>query len=113
MSNFNFKYWVILLFTIGCLLIGIVISPENSASSFAQSLNMTECNQYNDCINIAFHNAVVYEPTQSILVTPDPDLEPGFPVKTLHTGGTYHAGAAIHTLIGNLDEEEELEFIVT
>ena len=34
---------------------------------------------------------------------PDPDLEPGFPVQTYETAGSYHAGPAIHALIGNID----------
>ena len=44
---------------------------------------------------------------------PDPDLEPGFPVYALHTAGSYHAGPAIHTLVGNIDLDPELEILVT
>src|SRR5262245_23168119 len=43
----------------------------------------------------------------------DPDLEPGFPVQTFHTAGSYHAGPAIHTLVGNIDADPNLEIIVT
>lgn len=43
----------------------------------------------------------------------DPDLERGFPVKALHLPGSYHAGPAIHTLVGNIDSDPELEILVT
>src|SRR5918994_13493 len=44
---------------------------------------------------------------------PDPDLEPGFPVRTFERGGSYHAGPAIHTLVGNIDNDPTLEILVT
>jgi len=44
---------------------------------------------------------------------PDPDLEPGFPVQTYETAGSYHAGPAIHTLVGNIDGDPTLEILVT
>ncbi|MFL5735197.1 MAG: FG-GAP-like repeat-containing protein [Chloroflexia bacterium] len=47
------------------------------------------------------------------LTPPDPDLEPGFPVQTYDTAGQYHAGPAIHTLVGNIDADPQLEIIVT
>ncbi len=40
-------------------------------------------------------------------------LEPGFPVNAIHTAGNFHGGQAIHTLIMNLDDDPELEIIVT
>jgi uncharacterized repeat protein (TIGR01451 family) len=43
----------------------------------------------------------------------DPPLEPGFPVQTFHTSGSYHAGQAIHTLVGNVDDDPQLEIVVT
>jgi hypothetical protein len=43
----------------------------------------------------------------------DPDLEPGFPVSVLHTAGSYHGGPAIHTLVGNIDGDPELEILAT
>jgi hypothetical protein len=33
---------------------------------------------------------------------PDPDLEPGFPVQTYESAGSYHGGPANHTLVGNI-----------
>ena len=42
----------------------------------------------------------------------DPDLEPGFPVKSLHTAGTYQV-VPIHTLVGNIDNDPNLEIVVT
>ncbi len=48
-----------------------------------------------------------------ITITVDTDLEPGFPVKTLHTPGTFHAGPALHTLVGNIDATANSEIIVT
>jgi hypothetical protein len=41
------------------------------------------------------------------------DLESGFPVQAFHTGGTYHSGSAIHTLVVNIDGDSELEIVVT
>ena len=43
----------------------------------------------------------------------DPDLEPGFPVKTFERGGTYHGGPAVLTLVGNIDADPTLEVLVT
>jgi hypothetical protein len=43
----------------------------------------------------------------------DPDLEPGFPVPATHTSGSYYIGPAIHTLVGQLDADPELELLVT
>lgn len=43
----------------------------------------------------------------------DADLEPGFPLKVLHTGGTYQAGQVIHTLVGNIDADSQLEIAFT
>lgn len=45
--------------------------------------------------------------------TTDPDLKPGFPVTSLDLPGTFHAGPAIHTLVGNIDADPELEILVT
>ena len=44
---------------------------------------------------------------------PDPDLQPGFPVQAFHTSGSYHGGPAIHTLVGNVDADPELEILRT
>lgn len=43
----------------------------------------------------------------------DTDLELGFPVKTLHTAGTYQGGQSVHTLVGNIDDDPNLEIVVT
>ena len=43
----------------------------------------------------------------------DPDLEPGFPVKALASGGTHQGGPTLHTLVGNIDADPELEIIVS
>src|SRR5262245_7948958 len=43
----------------------------------------------------------------------DPDLEPGFPVQTVHTAGSYHAGPAIHTLVGNINGDLNREILVS
>ncbi len=42
-----------------------------------------------------------------------PALEPGFPVRTSHTGGSYHAGQALHTLVANIDADPQLEILAT
>lgn len=49
----------------------------------------------------------------SLVFGQDPDLEPGFPVQAYHGAGSYHAGPAIHTLVGNIDEDPTLEIVVT
>ncbi len=43
----------------------------------------------------------------------DPDLQPGFPVKTFRDGGSYHRGPAIHTLVGNIDADPSLEIVTS
>lgn len=43
----------------------------------------------------------------------DPHLEPGFPVSTLATGGIHQAGPVIHTLVGEIDGDPQLEIVVT
>ena len=44
----------------------------------------------------------------------DGDLEPGFPAQAWEgNGGSYRVGAAIHTLIGNVDADPRLEVIAT
>ncbi len=43
----------------------------------------------------------------------DPDLKPGFPVQALHTAGGSHGGPAVHTLIGEIDGDSQLEIIAT
>ncbi|MDP9311964.1 MAG: carbohydrate-binding protein [Chloroflexota bacterium] len=43
----------------------------------------------------------------------DPDLQPGFPVKTFRAPGSYHGGPAIHTLVENIDADASLEIVVT
>ena len=45
--------------------------------------------------------------------SPDPDLEPGFPVQTWHDAGTYMGGPAVHTRIGNIDTDPEVEILVS
>ena len=43
----------------------------------------------------------------------DPDLEPGFPVQTYESAGTYHGGPGVHALVGNIDDDPTLEIVVT
>ena len=43
----------------------------------------------------------------------DPDLEPGFPVKTYERGGTYHGGPAVLSLVGNIDADPTLEILAS
>jgi uncharacterized repeat protein (TIGR01451 family) len=61
--------------------------------------------------------AALPSPGQAPLLPPGgilaPPLEPGFPVQTFHDAGTYHAGQAIHTLVGNVDDDPQLEIVVT
>jgi hypothetical protein len=49
--------------------------------------------------------------TVSASVTPD--LKPGFPRKTYSGPGSYHAGQALHTLVGNVDADPQLEILAT
>lgn len=43
----------------------------------------------------------------------DPDLAPGFPVKTYHNQGGYQGGPAINTVVGNIDGSPDLEIMVS
>ena len=49
----------------------------------------------------------------SVTAAVDPDLEPGFPVQSLHTSGRGYGGPALHTLIGNIDSHPDLEIVAT
>jgi len=40
-------------------------------------------------------------------------LKPGFPVQAYASSGSYHAGPAIHVLVGNIDADPRLEILVT
>src|SRR5204863_10088532 len=48
-----------------------------------------------------------------VTVVADADLKPGFPVQTFHGPGSSHAGQNIHALVGNIDDEPNLEIVVT
>jgi subtilisin family serine protease len=50
---------------------------------------------------------------EEVIVTVDPDLKAGFPVKTFNTPGMYMGGQSLHTLVANIDSEPDLEIIVT
>ncbi len=53
-------------------------------------------------------------PDESVVrVTVDPYLKPGFPVQAYNGPGSYHAGQAIHTLVGNIDSDPALEILAT
>ena len=43
----------------------------------------------------------------------DPDLKPGFPVRTYHSAGGYQSGPAVHTLVGNFTGNKNLEIVVS
>ena len=49
----------------------------------------------------------------TVPVTFDADLEDGFPQKTASVGGGFAGGTAIHTLVGNIDDDPELEVLRT
>ena len=42
----------------------------------------------------------------------DPDLEPGFPVRTLELPGTFSLDG-VHVLVGNIDDDPQLEILTT
>ncbi|PYN77918.1 MAG: hypothetical protein DMD97_07020 [Candidatus Rokuibacteriota bacterium] len=48
-----------------------------------------------------------------VTVTADPDLKKGFPVQTWDGPGGYHSGQVLHALVGNIDDEPNLEILVT
>ncbi len=54
---------------------------------------------------------------ETVTVEVDPDLEPGFPVKALHAVPfemtTFNRAPGIHTLVGNIDNDPDLEIIVS
>jgi subtilisin family serine protease len=51
--------------------------------------------------------------SETVTIRVDPDLKPGFPVKTYHGPGTYMGHQSLHTLVGNIDNDPDLEIIVT
>jgi len=48
-----------------------------------------------------------------VTVNVDADLEPGFPAKAFHGSGSYHGGAAVHSLVGTVDGDPQLEIVAT
>lgn len=56
---------------------------------------------------------LAYPDGSAVQVNVDAQLEPGFPVQTFQGAGSYHAGPAIHTLVGNIDGDAALEILVT
>jgi hypothetical protein len=45
--------------------------------------------------------------------TADPDLEPGFPTQIYLDAGIYQGGPGVSTLVGNIDDDPNLEILVT
>jgi hypothetical protein len=88
-----------------------------SGQSQNQSRHLSLPNQTYSGTNIITQSLVIDArlPLRPVDVTPTPDadLEPGFPVYCDMTPGSYAGGVAIHTLVGNIDQEPDLEIVVT
>jgi hypothetical protein len=51
--------------------------------------------------------------TPAVTAQSDPHLEPGFPISTLGTGGIHQSGPVLHTLVGEIDGDAQLEIVVS
>lgn len=49
----------------------------------------------------------------SVFVDVDPHLEIGFPAQSFAGSGSYTGGPGIHTLVGNIDDDPDLEIVAT
>jgi len=56
---------------------------------------------------------ITFPSADDIVVEVDQYLKSGFPVKTLHVGGTYIGGSAINALVGNIDDDPKLEILAS
>ena len=99
--------FVVLIFSVGLML--FITSTLSAASS--NNPGATHCGKTNYCTQVEVAGRIGN--SNAVTTIRDPDLEPGFPVKALHYGGTYHGGQGILTLVGNIDSDPELEIIVT
>lgn len=52
-------------------------------------------------------------PLPSVIPTPDPDVEPGFPVYTEDLAGAYSGGQALNVTVGNIDDDPNLEILAS
>jgi hypothetical protein len=96
------------------LLIPVLVAITVLVSGTGHSQGMLECDEHGDCtlIELGLKDSGSGEETGSTLAVAS-DLEPGFPVRAFHCGGTYYGGPSIHTLVGNIDDDRELEIVAT
>lgn len=81
------------------------ISPDIAAGDGIYSASWTENTSGTFTLN--FPN------NETVDVVFDMDLQPGFPVQTYSFGGVFTGGARILTLVGNIDDDPELEILRT
>lgn len=58
-------------------------------------------------------NTLLFPDGETLEVRVDPHLQSGFPVKALSTPGYFFSGPGLHTLVGNIDSDPELEIMAT
>lgn len=90
-----------------------MISAVNPYSTRAAPVNIVERDDFgnvtlkeNGSTNNTFSDSTSH-------AVSDPDLKPGFPVRTYQSAGTYHGGPSVHTLVGNFTGDKNLEIVVS
>ncbi len=93
------------------IILSVIFSFQRERPALA--IDIDQGNPPTDIINQEITNGIDLFPDGIDSPNFDPDLEPGFPVQTWHTSGSYMSGPVISTRVGNIDADPELEILVT
>lgn len=111
-----------LFFSSLCLTVNVVAEEKvtelhNKTPIVQAPVNVWNMNWVHDAAGTIFQNSERGPISESLYKSCSSHvpkaIEPGFPVQCIHNGGSYHGGPAIHTLIGNMDGDDELEIVVS
>ena len=113
------------LWTVGLMLLFLGIALLALTSSTGFTLKSSARETVNNTMGKSFStinpkhqitrviNTDASDKTIRPLISPDPDLKPGFPVQTYERAGTYQGGPDVHAQIANIDADAGLEIIAS
>jgi hypothetical protein len=78
-----------------------IAGAPNKEGTFIITFTVRDCGT-----STAFHNVEV-----PFTVTPDTDIEKGFPVQTYKTHGQYYGGQRVYTLVGTVGESQQQKIL--